>query len=395
MILFYRYMALSRLGEEVVGVIRGPKNRVERIAEQNNLKIIEIGVDIKSSMSNMVASKKLPNAQLIEFLTDFSSMYERGLTIGEILDTLKDTTNNLVLKKALPMISSDILNGGTLKSSFKKTNIFPKLVISNIDAGENSGNLPEVFESLVEYYKFKDEIKHSVLSACSYPLFIMSLLMVAVYIFSTNIIPSFMEHLPKESFNNFSTKCVLSISYIIVNHSYILILVPLIVISAFYYLIKNQKEMTFKHIFKIPFVGNLVKYVQLSNMFLKLYTYQKAGILITDSIVKINHEEDSYISNVFMKVREDILKGSAIWEAVGKQNYFPKYVSYSIKRGEKQSELPAYFKQIYGYYALAVRRSVSKVPKLIGYALLLLGGLFVGIVARSFLVPVYETINAF
>jgi type IV pilus assembly protein PilC len=91
----------------------------------------------------------------------FATMYNAGMTINIIFETLTDgVLGNRYLESRMIAAYQEIQQGVTIASSFKKAGGFPLLLLSGIKNGETTGTLDESFKRLGEYYD--GEVKRSV-----------------------------------------------------------------------------------------------------------------------------------------------------------------------------------------------------------------------------------------
>ena len=118
-------------------------------------KFLNISPDYTALIKSIFQSHKLSSSVLAVFFNDFADMQRCGLSVNEAINTLNETTSNMVLKEALRKISNFINDGRSLEESFENTKIFPKIVSVSLSAAEKTGNIPELLDLLAQYYKFK------------------------------------------------------------------------------------------------------------------------------------------------------------------------------------------------------------------------------------------------
>ena len=88
--------------------------------------------------------------RVLQLLHQFSTA---NVTMPKQLNLCSKVAGNVVFREALERIKSAVQTSGvTLSEAFKREKTFPLIVAGNIQAGEATGNLPEVLGNLTEYY---------------------------------------------------------------------------------------------------------------------------------------------------------------------------------------------------------------------------------------------------
>ena len=125
---------------------------------------------------------------LIGSLVSKNSISKFARTLGTLtssavpaLDALKivrDTADNALIAKAVQQIHDAVKEGETMSSVLSSTNIFPVMVVSMIEVGEETAKTPEMLEKIADTYD--DEVDNAVAALTSMiePLLMMFLAVV-------------------------------------------------------------------------------------------------------------------------------------------------------------------------------------------------------------------------
>ncbi len=94
---------------------------------------------------------------LYNFNYAFFSEYMRlmitaGVPLIDTLETLRDSFNNRVFKRALAFMRDFVSEGGSISGGMRRTRLFPSLMVRMISVGEETGGLDDQLEYLSEYY---------------------------------------------------------------------------------------------------------------------------------------------------------------------------------------------------------------------------------------------------
>lgn len=119
-----------------------------------------------------IAKLKIPLFKQLEEKTasanlarTMSTLLKAGLDYVKALEIASDTMDNVIFKESLGAIAEDIKNGVTLNVAIRKVNIFPELLVSMIDIGENTGNMETMLENCANY--FEDEVESATVALTS------------------------------------------------------------------------------------------------------------------------------------------------------------------------------------------------------------------------------------
>lgn len=93
------------------------------------------------------------NRLLALFAEQSRILIAAGLTIDRTFDIIIKVVNNAVFRKALTDIKENVLIGSRISEAIKNhPALFPNLVVRMVHIGEETGNLPEQFDYLSEYF---------------------------------------------------------------------------------------------------------------------------------------------------------------------------------------------------------------------------------------------------
>ena len=96
----------------------------------------------------------LKNMMIERMLTTLSTLIESGVSILNAISVLEGVfANNIVFKRVLVSVKSDVAGGKSISQSFKKTGALPSLVTEMMFMGEESGKLPDMLVTLSSFYK--------------------------------------------------------------------------------------------------------------------------------------------------------------------------------------------------------------------------------------------------
>lgn len=90
---------------------------------------------------------------LERLLSTLCTLLRSGVSIINALSITESIfQTNLIFQNALAEVRKEVTQGRPVSASFRKTGVFPQLVTEMIGMGEESGKLPEMLETLANFY---------------------------------------------------------------------------------------------------------------------------------------------------------------------------------------------------------------------------------------------------
>ena len=146
-------------------------------------------------------------------------------------------------------------------------------------------------------------------------------------------------------------------------------------------------------VFSVPLLGNLMKNIELSHIFLNLYVYQRSGVNIIETITNIRQSNKTYITDKLVLIRDRIFKGASLGDAFKQDKFFPPFVCQNLTKGQVSGYLPQYFERIHKYYDTKTKESIGAMIAMVEPLLLMMAAAFLLMIVCTFILPVYTNMN--
>ncbi|MBR4075556.1 MAG: type II secretion system F family protein, partial [Lentisphaeria bacterium] len=113
-----------------------------------------------------------------KFARTLGTLTSSAVPALDALKIVRDTADNALIAKAVQQIHDAVKEGETMSSVLSTTNIFPVMVVSMIEVGEETAKTPEMLEKIADTYD--DEVDNAVAALTSMiePLLMMFLAVV-------------------------------------------------------------------------------------------------------------------------------------------------------------------------------------------------------------------------
>lgn len=112
------------------------------------------------------------------FTRTLGTLVTSGVPILQALNITRETAGNVVVSDAITKVHDSVKEGESMVGPLEGSGVFPPMVISMVDVGEETGQLPEMLLKIADVYE--DEVDNSVsaLTSMLEPLMIVMLALV-------------------------------------------------------------------------------------------------------------------------------------------------------------------------------------------------------------------------
>ena len=109
------------------------------------------------------------------FSRTLGTLVTSGVPILQALNITSETSGNVVVSKAITNIHSAVKEGESIVTPMSASNVFPPMVISMVDVGEETGKLPDMLLKVADVYDDEVDNAVSALTSIIEPLMIIIL----------------------------------------------------------------------------------------------------------------------------------------------------------------------------------------------------------------------------
>jgi type IV pilus assembly protein PilC len=97
---------------------------------------------------------------IARFSRTLGTLVSSGVPILQALTIVKETSGNIIVSDAVADIHESVKEGETITAPLEASKVFPPMVISMVDVGEQTGALPEMLMKIADNYE--DEVDNAV-----------------------------------------------------------------------------------------------------------------------------------------------------------------------------------------------------------------------------------------
>ena len=114
----------------------------------------------KTKLKMPVLGPVFSKVAISRFARTLGTLVSSGVPILQALTVVKETAGNVVVGEAVNAVHESVKEGETITAPLEASNVFPPMVISMVDVGEQTGALPEMLMKIADNYD--DEVDNAV-----------------------------------------------------------------------------------------------------------------------------------------------------------------------------------------------------------------------------------------
>jgi type IV pilus assembly protein PilC len=332
---------------------------------------------------------------LVLFTGQLSAMLAGGLHLVRILTALATETTNKKFKGVLENVRDAITTGtGFADALGQHPHVFDRLYVSIVRAGEVSGSLPIVLDTLTVYLEKSAQLRRKVIGAIAYPAVILTVAILIVFVMIVKIVPVFESvYARANAALPAPTRLLVAISTVVRSYTLLVLLVVLVLIGLGYAALQTVRgRLIFDALkLKMPLFGSLIRKAIMARTCRTLSVLLNAGIPLIEAMETVSRVSgNAVIEGALTTATQRMRDGGTIAETLRETGEFPSMVTQLVATGEESGTLPAMLSKAALYYEQQVDNAVATLSTLIEpIMIVIMGGIAGGIIFALYL-PIFS-----
>jgi type IV pilus assembly protein PilC len=337
---------------------------------------------------------------LVVFCRQFSALVNSGIAMLRSLNILCTQAENPKLARILKQVKDDVEQGLSLSEAFgKHPDVFDRLFVSMIKAGETGGVLDDVMNRIALFMENRAKLEAKIKSAMTYPAVVSVFAIIIFFVMLTVILPKFSEifHRLGSELPAY-TQFLINLSEFLRSPAILLVIISLGAVGYGFKKIYSLEKgrYFFDNLFlHVPVVGSLLQKVAIARFTRTFGTLIKSGVPI---LLSLEIVEDSSGNAVLAKsvreVKEEVKQGGMVHKPLEKSEMFPPMVTSMIAVGEETGELDMMLSKIADFYDDEVEAGVEALTSLLEPIMMVFLGGMVGAVIVGMYLPMFKIFDA-
>jgi type IV pilus assembly protein PilC len=335
---------------------------------------------------------------LAVFTRQFSVMIDAGLPLVQCLQILGEQQDNKAFQRVLLQVREDVESGSSLANAMKKhPQAFNELYVNMVAAGEAGGILDTILQRLAGYIEKAARLKAQVKSAMIYPIAVISIAALVVYVILWKVIPVFSAlFISLGADLPLPTRIVVALSKFVGRFWWLI--VGLLIAAGFalrrYYATEQGRLVIDGLLLKAPILGLVLRKIAVARFCRTLGTLLSAGVPVLESLeITARTSGNAVLERAILEVRKQVEEGKSIAEPLKATNQFPPMVVQMISVGEATGAMDTMLGKIAEFYEEEVDVAVAGMMKLIEPILIFFLGVVIGGIVIAMYLPMFSLIS--
>ena len=398
---FFQYRAADQAGKVVEGVMEADAENsvVLRLREMGCIPL-RIAMPSERAISTgrqqpLFAKRRVSQQQLLQFTRELGTLLTAGLPLDRSLSILGGLFEGSELSKIIRSLVEAVRAGKSLAVSLgEHPDVFPRIYVNMIRAGEAGGILESVLRYLTEYLESTISLKEDVKSALIYPAILATAAGTSLIVLFLFVIPRFStifkgvgKALP------WITQVVIGFSQLLTQYGWYILFVGVGSVAGllFYLRSPDGRGEWDRFCLRAWLIGDLVRKFETARFARTLSALMKGGVPLLDALGTVqgvvgNRLLVRAIGQVQVRVRE----GKGMARPLSESGLFPALALNMIAVGEETGKLDSLLSEVANYYDQEVKRATKRLTSLLEPILILGMGLIIAIVVISMLLAIFS-----
>ncbi|WP_165390894.1 type II secretion system F family protein [Pseudoduganella lutea] len=332
------------------------------------------------------------------FTERLALLLETGVPLHAALQSLLQQTDHPQLRLMIGTISDDILAGERFSAALAKHPLFPVTYVNLVAASEAGGFMGEVLAQLVEMDENEERLRATLVSALSYPLFLMAFSGAVVLFILVSVFPKFSalfasihDQLP------WTTRVLLAVSNTLTQHG-ALVAAAVALLGGGGWLLARRPDVREKLDslkLRAPLLKDIFAKIYMTRLLRVMGISLERGVTILATLeacraVVTNADVQRFI----LDLETDVTEGKGIASGFNNSPFVPVAVRQMIATGEATGTLGRVMGRIADSYDRELTRQLARLSKLAEPVMLLVMGVMVGTIVSSLILPIFKLSSA-
>ena len=333
------------------------------------------------------------------FSRQFATVINAGLPLVQSLAILQRQSEKEGMKNALKKIREDVETGVPLSQALDKhPNIFNKLYVYLVRAGEVSGNLDGILERIAAYMEKQAELRGKIRTALTYPVVVLVIAIAVTFFLLTGIVPQFASILDQLGGElPILTRILVGISDFLRFYWWILVIVIIGVLVGLrvWYRTDNGRHAIDRTLLRLPVFGPLVKKTAIANFANTFGLLLRSGVNIIESLdITKGTARNAIVEDILEETKDTVQRGEQISATLVRYpQVFPPLVSSMTAIGEETGAVDTMMQKIAQFYEREVDEAVDSLTAALEPAMIVFLGGIVGFIVAGMFLPMFAIIG--
>jgi type IV pilus assembly protein PilC len=334
----------------------------------------------------------------IVFTRQLATLIGAGLPLSQSMHTVLEQTENKRLQSVIEDIIAAIEGGKSLTDSFSKhPEVFDKVFLALIAAGEASGTLDDSLRRVAAQQEKDAAMMSKIKGALTYPMIVLVVIFGVMGFMFFTVVPQ-VEKLYDDLNQSlpFLTQVMVSTADFVINFWWIVIIVLSALIYFMAQYLKTDSGIKAIDTFKlnVPLFGRMFRKLYMARFARTGQTLLSTGVAMLD-MLRITSEavNNTIISKSVDRAAEKVKGGKALSASLQPEDYILPLVPQMIKIGEQSGKIDEMMGKTAQVYEDELDEEIKTISTAIEPILMVVLAVVAGGMVGAILLPIYSLVN--
>ena len=346
-----------------------------------------------SRLSNRITTK-----DKIVFTRQFATLIGAGLPLAQSLHTVSEQTSNKKMKAVIDDIMTSVEGGSSLSDSFSKhPDVFDKVYLSLIAAGELSGTLDESLQRIAAQQEKDAAMMSKIKGALTYPVIVLVVILAVVAFMMFTVVPQ-VEQLYDDMGETlpFITQVMVSATNFVLGYWWLMIIVVAIAVWFFIQFLRTESGIKFAANFKlnVPLFNALFRKLYMARFTRTGQVLLSTGVAMLDMLSICGDSVNNVIIKKSIDEAAEMVKGGKnLSNSLKGKDYILPLVPQMISIGEQSGKIDQMMGKTAQVYEDELDEQIKAISTMIEPLLMVVMAVVAGGIVGAILFPIYGLVN--
>ena len=335
------------------------------------------------------------------FSRQIATMMASGVPMVQAFDIIADGQKNIRFKNILLDVKQSVEGGLALHEALGRYPVqFDELYCNLVHAGEASGVLDTVLDTVATYKERTESIKKKIKKALFYPMMVLVVVFLVCLIMLLFVVPVFAKTFANAGADlPAPTQILVSASKFM--QSYWWVVIGGVVGGIVAFIIAKKRSLKFAHFLdrmalKMPVMGNIIRNSAIARFSRTLGVTFRAGVPLVEALDAVAGATGNVVyGDAVRQMREDIAVGHQLQLAMKQTGVFPNMVVQMTAIGEESGALDNMLFKVAEFYEEEVSNAVDTLSTLLEPIIMVVLGTLVGGMVIALYLPIFKLAGTF
>jgi len=332
---------------------------------------------------------------LVLFTGQLAAMLEAGLHLVRILTAIAKEASDKRFAKIIEDVRDSLSAGASFADSLRLyPTVFSRLYVSAVHAGEASGALVLVLNSLTVHLEKAEHLRRKVKGALAYPVTVLVVAGLIVVAMIVKIVPIFEGVYEKANAKLPAPTLVLvAVSHFVRDSAILTFLGLAIVVTGLVWALRTERGRDAADMVKLrlPLFGSLIRKAVLARTCRTMSLLLQSGLPLLDALDIATHVAGNRtIERALVTVTHGVRNGATLADMMQQTGAFTSLVTQLVAAGEESGALAAMLGKAAVYYEAQVDSAVATLSTLIEPIMILVLGAIAGGIIFALYLPIFN-----